>query len=82
MRRDLAAVIEDLHRGLQAVAERSAMRLAQAETVLPVDCALVLKDGGCALLADVTRNFADASWAGTPSRLVLRWAETPTQELP
>jgi hypothetical protein len=49
---------------------------------LPVDIALVLKDGGCALLADVARNAADAGWQQTPSRLTLRWAEVPTEDLP
>jgi hypothetical protein len=45
---------------------------------LPVDVGLVLRDGGCALLADVVRNAADVSWRQSHSRLTLVWAERPT----
>ncbi len=84
MLRDLSAVLEDLHHGMQAAADRAGggVRIARAEMTLPVDIALVLKDGGCALLADVPRNAADAGWQQTPSRLTLRWAEVPTEDLP
>ncbi len=84
MLRDLAAVLTDLHQGMQAAAARAGggVRIARAEMSLPVDTALVLKDGGCALLADVARNAADAAWQQAPSRLTLHWAEVPTQDLP
>ena len=84
MLRDLSTVLEDLLQGMQAAAARAGggVRIARAEMTLPVDIALVLKDGGCALLADVARNAADAAWQQTPSRIALLWAEVPTQELP
>lgn len=84
MRRDLATVLEDLHRGMQAAADRAGpgVRITQAEMTLPVDTTLVLKDGGCALLADVARNAADATWQESPSRLTLHWGEVPTEDLP
>lgn len=81
MLRDLASVIEDLHRGVQAAAERAGMRIKQAEMVLPVDTALVLQGGGCRLHADVARSLSDAGWHEAPSRLVLTWAETPTEDV-
>jgi hypothetical protein len=84
MLRDLSTVLEDLHHGMQAAADRAggSVRIARAEMTLPVDTALVLKDGGCALLADVARNAADAAWLQSPSRLTLLWAEVPTEDLP
>ena len=84
MLRDLATVLEDLHHGMQAAADRAGpgVRISAAQIVLPVDAALVLKDGGCALLVDVARNAADATWSATPSRLTLGWGEVPTEVLP
>lgn len=82
MLRDLATVLADLHGGLQASAERAGVRITQAQMTLPVDTALALKNGGCALLADVARSYADAEWRGQPCRLTLVWQETPTQALP
>ena len=83
MLRDLSTVLEDLHAGVQAYAAQAGngVRIAQAEMTLPVDTALVLKDGGCVLRADVARNYADALWNPTPSRLTLVWAEMPTEAL-
>jgi len=84
MLRDLATVLEDLHRGMQSAARRAGpgVRIAQAEMTLPVDTALVFRDGGCVLLADVARNAADALWWESPCRLALSWAEVPTEDLP
>jgi len=84
MLRDLATVLEDLHLGMRSAAAHAGpgVRIAQAQMTLPVDTALVLKDGGCALLADVTRNHAAASWMEAPSRLTLCWGEVPTEVLP
>jgi hypothetical protein len=84
MLRDLATVIEDLQRGMQAAAGRalSGVRIAKAEMTLPVDTALVLKGSSCTLLADVARNPADASWLQSRSRLTLVWGEVPTEAPP
>lgn len=82
MLRDLAAVLTDLHAGLQVAAERAGVRVTQAEMTLPVDAALTLKDGGCVLLADVARSYADGNWREQPCRLSLVWQEMPTEALP
>lgn len=84
MLRSLSTVLEDLHAGMQAAARQAGhgVRIAQAEMTLPMDCALVLANGGCMLLADVARNPADATWRESPSRLTLHWGEMPTEELP
>ena len=82
MLRDLATMLEDLQSGMRAAAQQSGVRLTEAEMTLPVDVALVLKDGGCALLADVPRNAADAPWWQAQSRLTLRFGTLPTELLP
>jgi hypothetical protein len=84
MLRDLSTMLEDLHSGMLAATRRmdSAVHIARAQMTLPVDAALVLKDGGCVLLADVPRNAADAPWQPLPSRLTLVWDEVPTETLP
>jgi hypothetical protein len=82
MLRDLATVLTELHGGLQAAAERAGVRVTHAQMVLPVDTALVLKDGGCVLQADVARSYADADWREQPCRLTLEWHEMPTEVLP
>lgn len=81
MLRDLHLVVEDLQRGMQAATVGSGVHITNAEMVLPVEAALVLKDGGCAMLADVSRNHADAQWLESPSRLRLVWGEVPTEDL-
>lgn len=82
MLRDLAAVLADLQGGLQSAAQRAGVRLTQAEMTLPVDTALALKGGGCVLLADVARSYADAGWREQPCRLTLAWQQVPTEDLP
>lgn len=84
MLRDLATVLIGLQAGVQAVARSagSGVRINEARMTLPVDTALRFEDGGCTLLADVARSHADAAWQAAPSRLVLTWAEVPTEALP
>jgi hypothetical protein len=82
MLRDLSWVLIDLHGGLQSAAQRAGVRITRAEMTLPVDTALALKGGGCVLLADVARSYADASWREQPSRLTLAWQQMPTEDLP
>jgi len=82
MLRDLSTVLRDLHDGLQAAAQRAGVRVTQAEMTLPVDTALALRDGGCVLLADVARSYADADWREQPCRLTLVWQQVATEELP
>jgi hypothetical protein len=82
MLRDLATVLMDLHMGLQGAADRAGVQVTQAEMTLPVDTALTLKDGGCVLLADVARSYADAGWHQQSCRLSLVWQQLPTEALP
>jgi hypothetical protein len=84
MLRDLATVLVELQAGMQALARSSAsgVRINEARMTLPVDTALRFENGGCTLLADVTRSHSDAAWLTSPSRLVLSWAEVPTEALP
>jgi hypothetical protein len=81
MLRELATVLADLHDGLQpALTESGApIRLVDAELTLPVDIALVLQGGGCAMLADVARSAADSSWHDGTSRLHLGWGGISTE---
>jgi hypothetical protein len=86
MLRDLGTVLEELHDGMTGYAARArapgrAVRIAQAEMSLPMDVRLVLRDGGCALLADVQRSRADAPWReDTPSRLRIVWTGAPAAD--
>jgi hypothetical protein len=82
MLRDLATMLADLQDGIHAAAQQAGVRLTEAEMTLPVDVALVLKDGGCALLADVPRNAAAAPWWQAQSRLTLRFCALPTEFMP
>lgn len=82
MLRDLSTVLMDLHQGLDAAAQRAGVQVTQAEMTLPVDTALTLKDGGCVLLADVARSYADAGWRQQSCRLSLVWQQLPTEALP
>ena len=78
MLRELATVLDELHDAVGGVsaqrwAERVGLRVDTLELDLPMDIVPVFKDGGCALLADVTRNYADAEWRGDRSRLHIVW---------
>lgn len=84
MLRELAIVLDELHDGLTSAAARrlAGVRLSHAEMVLPMDIVPVFQDGGCAVLADVCRSYADAAWGEPSSRLTITWAELPTEALP
>lgn len=73
MLRELHEVLCELQASVAplTVAARAGLRIDGLELDLPLDMALVLRGGGCALLADVPRNLADASWEREPSRLHL-----------
>jgi hypothetical protein len=84
MLRDLSVVLKELQQGMLSVTGRAGggLRICRAEMQLPVDASVVFKDGGCRLLADVTRNYADAAWREAASRLSVNWAELPLEEQP
>lgn len=79
MLRELHEVITELQDSVAplASAARSGLRLSALELNLPLDMVLLLRGGGCVLLADVPRNLADASWNDERNRLQLTLAATP-----
>lgn len=79
MLRELHEVITELQAGMApfTAAAGAGLRIDGLELNLPLDMALVLRGGGCVLLADVPRNLADASWEREPSRLHLKLQATP-----
>jgi hypothetical protein len=79
MLRELHEVVTELQASVAplATAARSGLRLSALELNLPLDMALLLRGGGCVLLADVPRNLADASWNQEPNRLQLTLTATP-----
>jgi len=79
MLRELHEVITELQASVAplAAAASAGMRVSALELSLPLDMALVLRGGGCVLLADVPRNLADAGWNQEPNRLQLTLTATP-----
>lgn len=82
MLRELHEVVAELQDSVAplAAAARAGMRVSAVEVNLPLDMALVLRGGGCTLLADVPRNLADASWTRETNRLQFTLAATPAGE--
>ena len=82
MLRELHEVIGELQASVAplAAAARAGMRVSAVEVNLPLDMTLVLRGGGCVLLADVPRNLADASWTHETNRLQFTLAATPVGE--
>lgn len=80
MLRELHEVLTEMQEALapMASAAQAGMRIAAVELTLPIDVQPVLRDGGCALLADVSRNFADAAWHDVPTRLHWQLEAAPT----
>jgi hypothetical protein len=79
MLRELHEVVNELQESVAplAGAAQAGVRLSALDMNLPLDMVTVLRDGGCALLADVPRNHADATWSDTPTRLHLRLTAVP-----
>lgn len=84
MLRELHEVITELQASVAplTIAARAGLRIDGLELNLPLDMALVLRGGGCALLADLPRNLADANWERQPSRLHITLQATPTETAP
>ncbi len=79
MLRELHEVIAELQASVapMAAAAAAGLRVSAVELDLPLDVSLRLRAGGCALLADVPRNHADAGWQPQPSRLRLTLGAVP-----
>lgn len=73
MRRDLAAVLDELRDGLARSAARAGLRLSGVEMTLPMDVLVVLRDGGVSLLADLPRSRGDDALRADVSRVHIRW---------
>lgn len=83
MLRELHELLSELQEALAplALAARAGVRLDAVALDLPLDVVPVLRGGGCALLADVPRNTADAAWQpDLPTRLRLSLASVPLPE--
>jgi hypothetical protein len=82
MLRELHEVICELQSSVAPLtaAASAGLRIDGLELNLPMDMALVLRGGGCALLADVPRNLADAAWEREQSRLHLILQATPVEQ--
>jgi len=79
MLRELHEVLTELQASVAplAGAAQVGVRLSALEMTLPLDMVAVLRAGGCVLLADVSRNLADANWRDMPTRLHLTLAAVP-----
>lgn len=84
MLRELATVLLELHDAMLPIASARAagVRLSRVDMTIPMDVQPVLRDGGCVLLADVSRSHADAPWRDAPSRLQVSWLAQDTAGLP
>ena len=78
MLRELSQLLADLHDGLLAVEARGGVRLADVEMTLPLELRAVLRDGGCVLLADVSRSREINDWMASPVRLRVGWSDGGT----
>ena len=83
MLRELHQALTELQASVAplASAAEAGVRVATLALTLPLDMVVVLRDGGCVLLADLPRNSADASWHEVPSRLHLTLEALSTTEV-
>jgi hypothetical protein len=84
MLRELHEVVTELQASVAPLAQAAlaGVRLQALALNLPLNMVLLLRDGGCVLLADVPRNLADAPWNLEPSRLQLTLCATPASAEP
>ena len=82
MLRELYQSLAELQNSIAplASAAQAGVRISTLSLTLPLDMAIVLRDGGCVLLGDFARNSADASWCETPTRLHLTLEAQPVDE--
>ena len=82
MLRELHQVLSELQASVAPLASavQAGVRVSTLALTLPLDMVVVLRGGGCVLLADLPRNSADASWHETPSRLQLTLEAMPTTQ--
>lgn len=73
MLRELSHLLDDLHAGLVQLELRDGVAISGVEMTLPLEFRVVLRDGGCVLLADVPRARESIDWQPAPSKLRLGW---------
>ena len=73
MLRELSHLLDDLHTGLVQLDLREGVALSGVEMTLPLEFRVVLRDGGCVLLADVPRTREGVDWQPAISRLRVGW---------
>lgn len=78
MLRELSQLLNELHDGLLAVEARGGMQLTSVEMTLPLALRPILRDGGCVLLADVSRSREVNDWMASPSKLRVSWSTPPS----
>ena len=71
--RDLATLLEGLHDGLVAMPVPDGLRVDEVSMTLPLELQVVLKDGGCRLLAGWPRTADAEGWDVSPSKLAFAW---------
>jgi len=74
MLRELSQVLDELHDGLLAIEQRGGVALSRVDMTLPLELRPVFRDGGCVLLADLSRSRELNAWITEPSRLSVSWS--------
>lgn len=75
MLRELSQVLDELHDGLLALEARGGVTMTQVEMTLPLELRPVFRDGGCVLLADLSRSREVNAWTTEPAKLSVAWSE-------
>ena len=74
MLRELSQVLDELHDGLIAIEAHSGVKLTRVDMNLPLELRPVFRDGGCVLLADLSRSREVNEWITEPSKLSVAWS--------
>ena len=77
MLRELSHLLDDLHTGLVQLDLRDGVALSGVEMTLPLEFRVLLRDGGCVLLADVPRARESIDWQPITSKLRVGWEGRP-----
>lgn len=74
MLRELSQMLDELHDGLLAIEQRGGVALSRVDMTLPLELRPVFRNGGCVLLADLSRSREVNAWLTEPSRLSVSWS--------
>lgn len=73
MLRELSQVLDELHDGLLAIEQHGGVALSRVDMTLPLELRPVFRNGGCVLLADLSRSREVNAWLTDPSKLSVSW---------